>query len=189
MVLFPTSKQDEMQQSFTVKLWLRQSWLDVRLAWNASEYGGIQETTMQADMVWVPDTFLYDSVDLENHDLFDRTTRVMVNSDGSVYWLLPRIVKGTCLMDLKKYPYDVQICVLKFGSWIYAMSRIDYVQPENMDHFQDYIVNDQWVLLNLTSSRNTKKYGCCPDEFVDISYKIKLKRAAGYPTTILSSHQ
>ena len=51
-----------------IKVWLRMSWIDTRLAWNESEFGGVQQRTLmvratpgETSEIWVPDVQPYNS--------------------------------------------------------------------------------------------------------------------------------
>ena len=46
----------------------------------------------------------------------------------------------------------------------------------------NYIPNKEWDLLNFTYIRNVKKYTCCPDPFIDITFTVELMRRSTYFT-------
>ena len=53
---------------------------------------------------------------------FDGTfqTNVVVSHDGSCLYVPPGIFKSTCKIDITWFPFDDQLCDLKFGSWTYS---------------------------------------------------------------------
>ena len=53
---------------------------------------------------------------------FDGTyqTNVVVSNEGSCLYVPPGIFKSTCKIDITWFPFDDQMCDLKFGSWTYS---------------------------------------------------------------------
>lgn len=46
-------------------------------------------------------------------------TKATVYHNGMVVWQPPAVYKSSCSIDVEFFPYDVQTCVLKLGSWTY----------------------------------------------------------------------
>lgn len=46
-------------------------------------------------------------------------TKATVYHNGLVVWQPPAVYKSSCAIDVEYFPYDVQTCVLKLGSWTY----------------------------------------------------------------------
>jgi len=46
-------------------------------------------------------------------------TKATVYYNGLVVWQPPAVYKSSCAIDVEYFPYDVQTCVLKLGSWTY----------------------------------------------------------------------
>lgn len=55
-------------------------------------------------------------------------TRIQISHTGAMYWMCPVILRYTCKMEMKYFPFDTQTCSMKFGSWGHDMSLID-VRP------------------------------------------------------------
>ena len=54
-----------------------------------------------------------------------REAMCVVEHDGSVMWIPPAIFMSTCQIDITNFPFDVQSCQLKFGSWTYDGYNLD----------------------------------------------------------------
>ena len=54
-----------------------------------------------------------------------RDAMAVVSSDGTVFWMPPAIFKSTCSIDIEYFPFDVQTCHLKLGSWTYDGFKLD----------------------------------------------------------------
>jgi hypothetical protein len=45
-----------------------------------------------------------------------RDVLAIITSDGIVRWRPPSILKSTCQINIKNFPYDQQNCSMKFGT-------------------------------------------------------------------------
>lgn len=50
---------DEINQIMMCSVWLRQTWIDPRLAWEPKEYGGVDILHIPHELIWVPDIILF----------------------------------------------------------------------------------------------------------------------------------
>lgn len=50
-------------------------------------------------------------------------TKATVNYDGHVLWEPPAIYKSACAIDVEYFPFDEQVCKMKFSSWTYERSQ------------------------------------------------------------------
>uniref|UniRef100_A0A1I8I1A9 CCHC-type domain-containing protein n=1 Tax=Macrostomum lignano TaxID=282301 RepID=A0A1I8I1A9_9PLAT len=46
-------------------------------------------------------------------------SKAMVDSSGTVFWPPPAKLRSTCKIDITYFPFDDQVCTMKFGSWTY----------------------------------------------------------------------
>lgn len=78
---------------------------------------------------------------------FDATfhTNVLVNASGNCQYIPPGILKSTCYIDVRWFPFDVQKCDLKFGSWTHNGWLLD-LQMLDVDT-STYIPNGEWDLV------------------------------------------
>jgi len=54
-----------------------------------------------------------------------RDAMAVVESDGTVLWIPPALFRSSCSIDITQFPFDVQTCQLKFGSWTYDGFKLD----------------------------------------------------------------
>ncbi|KAI5710666.1 hypothetical protein M8J75_010548 [Diaphorina citri] len=59
---------------------------------------------------------------------FDSTyhTNVVVRHNGTCLYVPPGIFMSTCKIDITWFPFDDQHCDMKFGSWTYDGSQIQF---------------------------------------------------------------
>ncbi|XP_077999771.1 neuronal acetylcholine receptor subunit alpha-10-like [Glandiceps talaboti] len=167
-------EMDEVNQKFTMNVWLRQRWVDEFLTWNASDYGDVTLIRLPSDIVWRPDIILYNNVDEE----FSRIekTNVMISNTGKIVWNAPAIFKGSCTVNLHTFPFDTQTCIMKFGSWTYDGFAIDLESDFGEADLSGYVTNGEWDLLRAPAKRNVIYYNCCPEPYPDMTFTIVMKR-------------
>ena len=49
---------------------------------------------------------------------------VVVFNTGEVLWIPPAIFKSSCTIDVEYFPFDVQECHMKFGSWTFNGDQV-----------------------------------------------------------------
>ncbi|XP_057683232.1 cholinergic receptor, nicotinic, alpha 11 isoform X2 [Corythoichthys intestinalis] len=127
-------------------------------------------------------------------DDFDSTfkTNVLVNSSGFAEYLPPGIFMSTCNVDVRWFPFDIQKCVLKFGSWTYDGLLLD-LQMNDAD-ISGYMPNGEWDLIGVPGTRNEIFYDCCKEPYPDVTFNVTIRRRTLYyalnlliPCMLLSS--
>ncbi|KAM6995683.1 neuronal acetylcholine receptor subunit alpha-7-like isoform 1-T1 [Tautogolabrus adspersus] len=163
---------DEKNQIITTNAWLQMQWYDHYLQWNQSEYPGVKNLRFSSDQVWTPDILLYNSA----HDKFDATfkTNVLVNSSGFCEYLPPGIFISTCNVDVRWFPFDIQRCELKFGSWTFDGWLLD-IQMKEAD-LSGYMPNGEWDLLEVPGGRHEVFYDCCAEPYPDVTFVVTIRR-------------
>ncbi|KAK2853747.1 hypothetical protein Q5P01_006408 [Channa striata] len=167
---------DEKNQVLTTNIWLQLYWNDYYLQWNTSEYPGVTNVRFPDHLIWKPDILLYNSAD----ERFDATfhTNILVNSSGSCSYLPPGIFKSTCYIDVRWFPFDVQRCDLKFGSWTYGGWSLDLKMLEA--DITGYIANGEWDLVEVPGRRSERFYDCCEEPYPDVTFTVAMRRRTLY---------
>ncbi|XP_075714038.1 neuronal acetylcholine receptor subunit alpha-7 isoform X1 [Rhinoderma darwinii] len=167
---------DEKNQVLTTNIWLQMYWTDYYLQWNVSEYPGVKNVRFPDGQIWKPDILLYNSAD----ERFDASfhTNVLVNSSGHCQYLPPGIFKSSCDIDVRWFPFDIQKCKLKFGSWTYGGWSLD-LQMREADT-SEYISNGEWDLVGVPGKRSESFYGCCKEPYPDVTFTITMRRRTLY---------
>ncbi|KAJ8378603.1 hypothetical protein AAFF_G00238150 [Aldrovandia affinis] len=190
MILVQIMDVDEKNQVLTTNVWLQMHWYDHYLQWNQSAYPGVKNLRFTTDQIWTPDILLYNSAD----DKFDSTfkTNVKVNSNGFCQYLPPGIFMSTCNVDVRWFPFDMQRCELKFGSWTFDGWLLD-LQMTDAD-ISGYMPNGEWDLVEVPGTRNEVYYDCCKEPYPDVTFIITIRRRTLYyalnlliPCVLLSS--
>ena len=99
-------------------------------------------------------------------------------------------------MNVEFFPFDTQHCSMKFGSWTYDGFEIDLVHvcaddqesTQIIEHgidLRDFYQNVEWDLLAVTAQKKIKRYICCPEPYIDITFNITLRRKTLFHTVNL----
>lgn len=107
----------EKSKVLTTEAWLRQTWVDVQLRWNASDFGGLEEIRIPVVKIWTPEIVLFNNADDSFRSNLDKL--VVVKSNGRVTWIPHVRLRSFCDIDLTLFPYDTQTCRLYLGSATY----------------------------------------------------------------------
>ncbi|KAL5004966.1 hypothetical protein ScPMuIL_018422 [Solemya velum] len=182
---------DEKNQIMTSNVWLRHEWTDQRLRWDPAEYDNINMTHVPSEKLWRPDIVLYNNAD--GSFVVTLLTKATVHYNGKIVWLPPAIYKSYCPIDVEFFPFDMQECFMKFGSWTYDGHEVDlrhvcqergiYVDTEKNEmvikrgiDLKDFYPSVEWDVINVTARRKAKFYPCCPEPYPDITFNITIRR-------------
>jgi len=115
--------------------WVRQSWSDPRLKYNAQCYAGLdyfevlaQSGTLGNTMIWTPDLELYNGEESIFKGLGSHLALVYPctgsggpsrGSCGSVFWSRPGLLKALCMYEgLLRFPLDTLRCKLEIAGFM-----------------------------------------------------------------------
>uniref|UniRef100_A0A1I7XWL0 Acetylcholine receptor subunit alpha-type deg-3 n=1 Tax=Steinernema glaseri TaxID=37863 RepID=A0A1I7XWL0_9BILA len=198
MSLYQIIEVNEPSQNIKMNVWMIQKWVDEMLDWDPHEYNMINTTILPHNVVWIPDTYLYNSVVMSR----DETERYMNVRADTRYWqgkkgaemsfLYPAIYTITCRLNIRYFPYDQQNCTLTISSWTNSKSALDYYGDEEVN-LQSYIPNEEWDVISFRVYRHEYKYACCPEPWVILEASIVIRRKPLYyvvnliiPTSIIT---
>ncbi|XP_012562789.1 neuronal acetylcholine receptor subunit alpha-10 isoform X1 [Hydra vulgaris] len=172
---------DEKSQILEVSSWIRHYWNDPYLTWNSSEWEGITNIAVTPDKIWKPDITLYNNAEREFQglDQFGKT-KVTVYSDGRVVWLIPKILRSACKLEMTYFPFDNQVCSLTFGSWAYDQTNVDLFPRRPKGDLSYLSKNGEFIIDGFEVRRTSEMFNCCPNPYVTLSYYISLHRRAKF---------
>ena len=80
--------------------------------------------------------FLLYSVDDTAMISLPENMHVLVLADGTVTWLSPAILTSSCRQRVRYFPFDTQVCLLRFASYSYHIEQIDLWPESGSDSSQ-----------------------------------------------------
>ena len=109
---------DTMRSEATFIMQMGLFWNDQRLRWDPSDYGGLNETRLNAEpgnrnYIWTPDVQMYEDGNIRLYDSFKRDWVVLTNK-GEAEMIMKGILTVKFNMKLASYPYDEQNITMSF---------------------------------------------------------------------------
>uniref|UniRef100_A0A914X9A5 Uncharacterized protein n=1 Tax=Plectus sambesii TaxID=2011161 RepID=A0A914X9A5_9BILA len=171
---FNIVETDEASDSITIVLWFYMEWKDEFLHWNSSEFGGMEELLVPSSDIWYPDVIVYNTISIQSH-LPEIKNYVLIASDGTMYLTLSQILTMRCQYHIIMFPFDIQTCKVKLGSWVHSMDEIDifYTTP-NADR-GSYNENPAWELISMPATKSTVLNGDTTQVIIDYDIVIQRK--------------
>ncbi|KAK3764951.1 hypothetical protein RRG08_045753 [Elysia crispata] len=119
---------DTKTQVLNLRAILKVSWKDKTLHWSPDDYGNITSVILSQNALWMPDIALLNSLEENSYFLGGDGAKVKLGYDGQVDWAPAFNADFFCQTDVVKFPMDVNICVIKSGSWMQDDSLV-HVEP------------------------------------------------------------
>uniref|UniRef100_A0A3B3ZPB0 GABA(C) receptor n=1 Tax=Periophthalmus magnuspinnatus TaxID=409849 RepID=A0A3B3ZPB0_9GOBI len=109
----------EVNMDFTMTLYLRHYWQDIRLAFPSSSNKSRTFDARLVKKIWVPDVFFVHSKRSFIHDTTMENIMLRVYPDGHILYSVRITVTALCSMDFSSFPLDTQNCSLELESYAY----------------------------------------------------------------------
>ncbi|KAK3602322.1 hypothetical protein CHS0354_007115 [Potamilus streckersoni] len=123
-------------------------WLDEFLVWEPAKKFNITYMYIPQDEVWKPSLALvnaYSGVQKMGASFIN----VHVTNNGTVTWTPKHVLQSNCKIDLTYYPYDEQICQLKFRLWAMNNLNINFtLASKGLYVSSEYRENSRWTLMS-----------------------------------------
>ena len=97
-------------------------WTDSRYVWDPFQWDGVESVPLPFSTVWTPEVILHNS--LEEKFMFRQVG--LLNYTGNIVYAIAVHTKSSCAPNFSNFPWGVQVCSLKFGSWINSQYNVEY---------------------------------------------------------------
>ncbi|CAF1107218.1 unnamed protein product [Adineta steineri] len=176
---------EEKTQILTTNVRIEQKWFDENLSWNQTEHDGIRGIRLPSQRIWLPDSYIYNAAfDLTSHAPAQAVVNgpyVMVYHTGEVVFPVLMKLRTTCKVNIQYFPFDRQVCGLKFASWIYDISSIKYelvANPNDPQQSENLKNSGGWAILDVKQglvwrTKNNKTYA-------ELVYGVHIRRRPLY---------
>ncbi|GFO36506.1 neuronal acetylcholine receptor subunit alpha-10 [Plakobranchus ocellatus] len=174
---------DEKNQVLTTSVWIYEEWRDEMLTWSPSKYDGQSALMIPATTIWLPDIFIFNTAGPNMNGFVNVSgSKVSIQHDGNVKWMIPLMVASACAVDVTYFPYDRQSCEIKFGSWIYDIDQLNIVVDSDQPDLEHYVMNSEYDLENVSLHRGVLDSSCCPGggQHPMVGLTVNLRRKSLY---------
>ena len=123
---------DEDEFSITFETFFNIDWQDERLeiTKHHSKAGLMPVDEELIDDIWKPNVFIYDLNSFEVTEVLGRSSGVWVDEMKNVLYSQAVRMKVFCSMDFGRFPFDVQRCKIRVGSYSYNDKKMNFVQKD-----------------------------------------------------------
>ncbi|GFN80395.1 neuronal acetylcholine receptor subunit alpha-3 [Plakobranchus ocellatus] len=176
---------DEVNQVMKTNVWLQVYWNDYQLKWDPSQYGNIDSIRIKPEKVWVPDFVLFNNAD-GNYEVTYKSNCVLYHY-AEINWIPPAIYQSSCSIDVMYFPFDQQVCEMKFGSWTHKGKALKYSFYENMNKLDltDYLKSGSWDIIDCPGRIDTIVDEVTKEEKDQIVFDFVLRRKTLFYTVNL----
>ncbi|XP_059181178.1 5-hydroxytryptamine receptor 3A-like [Centropristis striata] len=167
---------NEKEQTFISCLWIDMIWKDESFSWDPREFCGIRDIHLPVKDVWTPDLTIEEMTE-KDKALPSPYLLVKYNSDITFRNIM--VLTSTCMMEVYKFPFDVQSCNLTFKSVIYTDKYIKLKEMNDADWTNEWAkktmqTGSEWVFDDIkTNIKNKNNFGFNQSMLV---YTISMKR-------------
>jgi hypothetical protein len=189
---------DQYKGSLKTVVWLKMTWTDYRLFYNASTLHGFKWDSdqdfipIEATDIWRPDVELLNQAAMmqQSETPGDGKPRAYLydsekarSAGYNVMLSIPTILESKCDLDIRSFPFDKQTCPLEFGTWSASdrfiafdtMDTTETVQTKLPEHNEEFAVKNIDVRTSDFSFKLTEG-----TKFPTVVYKVTLQRYPRY---------
>ena len=123
---------DEKEFSITFETYFNIEWQDERLELTKhhSNDGLMPVDEDLVDYIWKPNVFIYDLNSFEVVEVLGKMSGVWVDEKKNVLYSQAVRMKLFCQMDFGRFPFDVQRCKIRVGSYSYNDKKMSFIQKD-----------------------------------------------------------
>lgn len=131
-----------------------------------------------------PDIVLFNNAD-GNYEASYKPNVVLYadvdENSTNVVWIPPAIYKSSCTIDVRYFPFDEQLCEMRFGSWTFDAQQVKLRREKPMVNLEDYLPSGTWDIISVpgyeTYSKETNR--------MELVYHFKIRRKTLFYTVNL----
>ena len=164
-------KLDQKKEILSTNSWLSFVWQDDLISWNTTEYQGIMSVTVPQEKIWLPEIVVDNSVK-EYKKFGSDSFLVEIKNNGTIYWEPGDIFKTQCSLDITKYPFDTQICHIRFATWTYDKYQVNLSVGSDHILTTEFVKDGEWKLVTTSADR----YEIENDNLSALNFTLVLER-------------
>lgn len=108
-------------------------------------------------------------------------TNIIVTSKGECSWFCPLILETECGVDITYFPFDRQVCPMRFGLWTYNGLMVNFSIIRDKADTANLVPSGEWNLEGMPGLRKIFEYACCPGvPYPVIDYEVIIVRRTSF---------
>ncbi|XP_060599324.1 neuronal acetylcholine receptor subunit alpha-6-like [Ruditapes philippinarum] len=148
---------DEKNQVLTSTFAMQLSWKYETFTWNSSEFGEADSFIISAGSVWTPDV-TYQNAFRENIGVYkSKESKVTIKYEGMAVWNTGANLQTGCNVDIRKYPFDTQICTILLGKMTYLDVQESLRTVTNKMMIKMTEENNEWIIVDTNIKYLTRR--------------------------------
>lgn len=135
-------KYDEISGEISLAFTFNIEWVDERLKWIPTYYGGKTSMLVSVVDIWRPKLYVLQASKKIQEIGSSRMARIF--HDGSIVWDTGNVLTVMCSLDVTYFPFDVQTCQITIGGMQYTKDEL-MLYTEKSELLDIYFSkNSQW---------------------------------------------
>ncbi|XP_060554151.1 glutamate-gated chloride channel-like [Ruditapes philippinarum] len=148
----------EQKMEYKMMIYLRMQWRDKRLAFNdLANFTSIDLIGDMVDLIWTPDVYISNERKVDPHSFVKHEELAYIDPNGTVTFSMRAAMTGNCKMNLNHYPFDEQICKIRFSSYTLTSDKLLLQWSENSVLAADIDLTNYMIELDDHSEGLEKK--------------------------------
>ncbi len=172
---------DQITETLDLNIWVRMNWNNAFLHWD-SEVSDLTFLSMDSSEVWTPDIELLNAA--SKPDIYILNQGMNLYSSGNIFRSNPGIFKFSCSLDLHEFPFDIQSCTMRFGSWTYNNQLMNVLPYDDDDKKLDVLStfsHSEWEIVDFYVENLNETRICCPGKNFSVNeYTFEFQRYPHY---------
>nr|CAI5826756.1 unnamed protein product [Callosobruchus analis] len=162
-------------------------YIDERLNYStiSPKRGNILGEEILRNKIWVPHVVIQNERDTVLMGMNKKDVFVEISPSGEVTYSYRITTTFYCWMNLQKFPFDHQICEIRWVSWAYNISSLrlsweggkPFIVAPNL-HLTEYVLEEKWCETSVVPPAFDR--GGLAGNYSAAIFKFKLRREVGY---------
>ncbi|KAK8402456.1 hypothetical protein O3P69_000696 [Scylla paramamosain] len=120
-----------IQMDYTVDLYLRQRWLELRFLNNSLTRPVDLNDPVLVKMLWKPEVYFPNAKESDFQYVTVPNVMLRIHPDGTILYILRLKLTFSCMMDLSSYPLDHQTCYIQIASFVKTTRELELTWYED----------------------------------------------------------
>ena len=146
---------DELSGEIELTVLFYLQWVEERLNWTPSEFGGKSILLVHPEDIWLPQIYVLQSFD-KIQEITNVSMMVRLLSSGQIVWNVGTVLKLVCSVDVTYFPFDTQNCQVTIAGWAYTNDELMLYTTESTVSTNYLSQNSQWIISSATAQNRSE---------------------------------